>query len=281
VVTLIAVTYAASVGMVRFLEQRQLYAPDVDRTLVAPREQLGLPVERVELMTRDSITLVGWVIPGERTQSVDDSPIWLLICKGNQGNIAAPARLQHYAALRQLGLNILAFDYRGYGESNGKPTEAGLYLDADAAYRYLRETRGIPASRIILFGHSLGSAVAIDLAVRVPVAGLIVEGAFTSVVDRAQELYSWAPVRWLPVSRFASLDKVDRIRAPKLFLHATADGTIPIAHGRHLYERAVPPKEFVELRGGHGDAFEVDSATYFESIARFASEVTRSNARAD
>jgi uncharacterized protein len=168
-----------------------------------------------------------------------------------------------------LGLNLLAFDYRGYGESGGVPSEAGLYRDADAAYRYLTHQRGIPAGRIIIFGHSLGSAVAVDLAARVSTAGLIVEGAFTSATDRGQELYPYIPVRWIAASRFSSVDKISRVTVPKLFLHASQDEVIPLAHGRRLYEAAPPPKTFVEVHGGHGDAFDADSLNYFGSIERF------------
>ena len=150
-----------------------------------------------------------------------------------------------------MGLNLLAFDYRGYGESGGAPSEAGLYRDAEAAYRYLRRELGVPADRIILFGHSLGSAVAIDLASRVPPAGLIVEGAFTSATDRGQELYPYIPVRWIAASRFNSIGKMPLVTAPKLFLHAVHDEVIPLAHGRRLFEAASPPKRFVELGGGH------------------------------
>ncbi|HMH56125.1 MAG TPA: hypothetical protein VK535_07655, partial [Gemmatimonadales bacterium] len=117
--------------------------------------------------------------------------------------------------------------------------------------------------------HSLGSAVAIDLASRVRSAGLIVEGALTSATDRGQELYPYIPVRWVAASRFSSVDKISRITVPKLFLHATRDEVIPLAHGRRLYQAAPPPKTFVELRGGHGDAFDVDSLNYFGSIQRF------------
>jgi fermentation-respiration switch protein FrsA (DUF1100 family) len=199
----------------------------------------------------------------------DSTGLWLLICHGNAGNLSEFDRPVHYAGLRRLGLNLLAFDYRGYGESEGVPTEAGLSQDADAAYRYLREQRGVPADRIIVFGHSLGSAVAVDLASRVPVGGLIVEGALTSVVERGQELYPYIPVRWIAGTRFASIDKIARVTVPKLFLHATGDEVIPLAHGRRLYQAASAPKTFVELQGGHGDAFDLDSANYFGSIERF------------
>jgi fermentation-respiration switch protein FrsA (DUF1100 family) len=266
IVAAAVLVYAAILVLLRVYESKLIYFPGPERTLVAPDRSLGLTVQRVEIPTEDSIKLAAWVIPAQAPSS-----LWLLICHGNAGNLSQFDRPVHYAGLRQLGLNLLAFDYRGYGESGGVPSEAGLYRDADAAYRYLTHGRGVPSRRIIIFGHSLGSAVAIDLAGRVPSAGLIVEGAFTSATDRGQELYPYIPVRWIAASRFNSLEKVGRVVGPKLFLHATDDEVIPFAHGRRLYEAAQPPKSFVELRGGHGDAFDVDSITYFGSIQRFLS----------
>ena len=264
VVLLLAIAYLGLLLLLRLNESRLIYFPGAERSLLAPPSSLGLPVERVTLPTRDGLTLVSWVI-----SSPHSSGLWLLICHGNAGNLSEFDRPVHYAGLRGLGLNLLAFDYRGYGESEGAPSESGLYQDADAAYQYLRERRGIPAERIIVFGHSLGSAVAVDLASRVPVGGLIVEGALTSVVDRGAELYPYIPVRWIAGSRFGSIEKISKVPAPKLFLHATGDEVIPLAHGRRLYQAAPPPKTFVELRGGHGDAFDVDSANYFGAIERF------------
>jgi uncharacterized protein len=256
--------YAGILLLLRVYESRLIFFPDPERTLLAPPRSLRLPIERVEFPTEDAVTLVAWVIPAESR-----SPTWLLVCHGNAGNLSEFDRPVHYAGLRQVGLNLLAFDYRGYGESGGSPSEAGLYRDADAAYRYLTNQRGVPASRIVIFGHSLGAAVAVDLASRVPSAGLIVEGAFTSATDRGQELYPYIPVRWIAASRFSSIDKISRVTVPKLFLHAERDEVIPVAHGRRLYQAAAPPKTFVELRGGHGDAFDVDSLNYFGSIRRF------------
>ena len=188
-------------------------------------------------------------------------------------------RPAHYAGLRALGLNLLAFDYRGYGESEGKPTEPGLYADATAAYRYLRDVLHVPPGRIVLFGHSLGSAVAVDLATREPAAGIVLDGALASVVGRAQEVYPFVPVRWIARSRYASIEKIGRLRIPKLFLHARADEVIPFAHGRRLYEAAAEPKTFVALRGGHGDAFDLDSATYFGAIRAFLASLPRRDGR--
>jgi uncharacterized protein len=258
------VLYLGVLALFRLFEPHLIYFPGSQRALVDPPAALGLPVERTEIVTEDGVRLVSWVMASDRS-----AKRWLLVCHGNAGNLSEFDRPTHYAGLHRLGLNLLAFDYRGYGESGGVSSEQGLYKDADAAYRYLREIRGVPADRIVVFGHSLGSAVAIDLVSRVPAAGLIVEGAFTSVIDRGQELYPYIPVRWIAGSRFGSLDKVARLAVPKLFLHAAADDVIPVAHGRRLFDAAPEPKTFVELRGGHGDAFDVDSARYFGSIGRF------------
>ena len=265
-----AVLYLALLVVLWLAESRLIYFPGSQRSLIPPSARLGLQPQRVEFATEDGVRLVGWVMGAEP----DTSGLWLLVCHGNAGNLSEFDRPLHYAGLRQLGLNLLAFDYRGYGESGGAASEQGLYRDADAAYRYLRESRGIGADRIVIFGHSLGSAVAIDLASRNPAAGLIVEGALTSAVHRGQELYPYIPVRWIARSRFSSIDKVPRITIPKLFMHARQDEVIPVTHGRRLFEAAPPPKTFVELDGAHGDAFDLDSARYFGSIATFMASLT-------
>ncbi len=257
--------YLAIIVLLWLAESRLIYFPGAERTLTAPPAALQLPIERAELTTEDGVKLVGWVMPAASTTS----GFWLLVCHGNAGNLSQFDRPAHYAGLRQLGLSLFAFDYRGYGESAGTPSERGLYRDADAAYRYLREKLGIPPEQIIVFGHSLGSAVAIDLASRTPVAGLIVEGGLVSVVQRGQELYPFIPVRWIARTRFSSIDKIPQVSAPKLFLHAVADEVIPLRHGRRLFQAAADPKTLVELAGTHSDAFAVDSGRYFGSIADF------------
>jgi fermentation-respiration switch protein FrsA (DUF1100 family) len=256
------VGYLAILLLLRLNETRLVYAPG-PRTLTPPPPALGLDPETVEFTTEDGVRLVAWVMRSPAATR------WLLICHGNYGNLSDAGRPRHYAGLLAAGLNLLAFDYRGYGASGGAPSEAGLYRDAGAAWRYLTETRHVPPERIVLFGHSLGSAVAVELATRVPAAGLILDGALTSVVARAQEAYPWVPVRWIARSRYPSLERIPQLTLPKLFLHARADEVIPFAHGRRLYQAAPPPKTFVALAGGHGDAFERDSATYFGAIRRF------------
>ena len=264
-ILLVVIAYLGLLLLLRLNESRLIYFPGSVRRLTDAPAELQLPVRRAAIRTEDGLTLGSWVIPA----GPDSTGYWVLICHGNAGNLSEFGRPAHYAGLRTLGLSLLAFDYRGYGESEGTPSEAGLYRDADAAYQYLRGGLRVPPERIIVFGHSLGSAVAVDLASRVPAAGLILEGALTSVIERGAELYPYIPVRWIGRSRFSSIDKISRVSIPKLFLHARADDVVPLAHGRRLFEAALPPKTFVELNGGHGDAFELDSATYFGSIRKF------------
>ncbi len=262
-------TYLGLLVLLRLSESRLLYAPGPGRSLVPPPPELQLPVERAEISTEDGLELVAWVIRTEGARAP-----WLLICHGNGGNISDAGRPFHYAGLRALGLNLLAFDYRGYGESEGAPSESGLYRDAHAAYRFLRDSLGVPPERIFIFGHSLGSAVAVELAGGAPAAGLILDGALTSVTERAQEIYRFVPVRWIAASRYASIDRIGALTLPKLFLHAKDDDVVPIGHGRRLFEAAPPPKRFVALAGGHGDAFEVDSAAYYGAVGRFVAELS-------
>jgi fermentation-respiration switch protein FrsA (DUF1100 family) len=265
IILLAVIVYLGLLLLLRLNESRLIYFPGSARRLIDPPAALQLPVRRASIHTEDGVTLGSWIIPA----GADSTGYWMLICHGNAGNLSEFGRPDHYAGLRALGLSLLAFDYRGYGESEGAPSEAGLYRDADAAYLYLRTELRVPPERIIVFGHSLGSTVAVDLASRVPAAGLIVEGALTSVIERGAELYPYIPVRWIGRSRFSSLDKISRVGIPKLFLHARADDVVPLAHGLRLFEAASAPKTFVELKGGHGDAFEIDSATYFSSIRHF------------
>jgi fermentation-respiration switch protein FrsA (DUF1100 family) len=264
----LGLTYAGLLLLLKLSENRLVFpVSPLGGELAQPRR--GLDPVRVEITTADSVRLVGWRM-GDPS---DNGRSWLLMFHGNGGDISHDGRQEHYAALRMLGLNLLTFDYRGYGESNGKPSEAGIYRDADAAYAYLRDTLGVPATRLLIFGHSLGSAVAVDLASRVPSRGLILEGALTSVPDVAQQTYFFVPVRLLARNRFASAEKVGRIPVPKLFLHATADEVIPYKFGRRLFEMAPEPKRFVPLAGGHNDAYAADSATYFGAVTAFLREI--------
>ncbi len=235
-----------------------------------PPAYLGREARTVRFKGQDG-GLVAWLIP----PSVADSARWVLILHGNAGNLATPGRPEHDRQLHDLGLGILAPDYRGYGESEGKPSEAGLYADARAAYDFLRDSLGVPPARILIYGHSLGSAVATQLATSVEAAGLILEGSFTSVADLGQEIYPWVPVRWLSRNRFDSRSRIGSLRMPLLMIHGRNDVTVPPAQGRRLFAAAPQPKTFLEVPGGHDDAYEVGAEAYEAGMRHFLGTLPR------
>ena len=263
VVTIVVVGYGVILWWFHGHETDLIFQPD--RELRVPADSLGLAPARVSVVAADGIRLVGRAY---RSARPDSAGFWILYFHGNAGN--ATGRALCHAGLVQRGFNVLVAEYRGYGESGGSPDEEGVYRDADAFYAYMRDTLGVPPGRLILYGHSLGSAVAIDLALRRPAAGLIVEGALTSVPDRGQELYPYLPVGWMAKNRFASIEKIGRVAMPKLFLHAIDDGVIPIGHGRRLFAAALPPKMFQELHGGHNAPYQTDAHIFYSAIETFA-----------
>src|SRR4051794_10072757 len=181
------------------MERSLVYQPGA-RAVARPDAALHLNERTVTFQSADSASLTAWVI--KAAKAAPDAP-WVLISHGNFGNIGYGGRPQFYAWFRDLGVNLFAYDYRGFGASNGTPSEAGVYADADAAYRYLTDSMQVPPSRIILFGHSLGTGVTIELARHVSAAGLIVEDAYTSVADRGQEVFPLLPIKLVARSRFA------------------------------------------------------------------------------
>lgn len=262
----LAVFYVAVLVFFKLKEDSLVYHPDRE-PYRPPSPDLDLPHTPVTLTTSDSVKVAAWAFPPPATVPADSAP-WLLYFHGNGGNIGNPGYHDAWAMLRRLGLGILAVDYRGYGESGGVPGERGLYLDAEAAYAHLRDSLGVPPSRIILYGFSLGSAVAIDLASRLPCAALMAEGAILSVPRRGQELYPFLPVSWLARNRFASVDKIGKVAAPKLFIHAREDEVNPFSHGVELHARASEPKRFLEVGGGHATAYMLDPR-FMEGVADF------------
>ena len=267
--SVLAACYAGAVGYLKLNERAFIFYP-AERAVAASASRLGLREKRVTYPSTDGVTLSAWMVPAAGSSS----DTWLLICHGNLGSIGYGGRPEFYASMRDLGINLFAFDYRGFGESSGAPDERGLYDDATASYEYLIRSLGVPPQRLVLFGHSLGSGVAIELASRVPAAGLIVEGAYTSVVDRGQELYPFFPIRLIATQRFPSLERIHLIDMPKLFLHSPEDDVIPYAHGRRLFEAARAPKQFIDVRGGHDDAYRIDKGAYYGAIAEFLRAMT-------
>jgi fermentation-respiration switch protein FrsA (DUF1100 family) len=267
---LLVMGYAGVLGWFRLHEDRIVFHPE-HGVLAAPPERLDLQSHDVALHSADHVRLVARLIPPPSGAAAAAAP-WILYFHGASGNVGTPGYNDAWSNFRRLGLGVLAVDYRGYGESAGTPSEVGLYRDADAAYAYLTSTLGVAPARIVIYGYSLGSAVAIDLAARVPAAALIVEGALLSVPARGAELYPYLPVAWLARNRFASVDKIARVEMPKLFIHARADTDVPIAHGRRLFALARAPKTFQEVAGNHINAYQVDPG-FFRAVAQFLKEL--------
>jgi hypothetical protein len=254
-----AALYAAVVLGMFLGQDRLLYFPD--RTLAGDPGDVGLAFRDVGFTTEDGVTLHGWHVPA-------DGARWtVLFCHGNAGDIGD--RLETIGILHDLGLSLLIFDYRGYGRSEGRPGEAGLFADARAAWRYLVEDAGVPPGHILVWGRSLGGAVAAQLATEVQPAGLVLESTFTSAVDVARRHYPWLPVGRLLRSRFDAAAAVARADCPKLILHSRDDEVVPWPLGVQLHAAAAPPKRLVELAGGHNGGFLASLATYRAAVRTF------------
>jgi pimeloyl-ACP methyl ester carboxylesterase len=203
-----------------------------------------------------------------RASAGADGRPWILFLHGNGATIASRLNILHYERLRALGANVVAPEYRGFGGVEGTPSESGVGEDARAAYDYLRGPLHIPPDRIVIYGWSLGSAVAVDLASQVEESAVILEGAPASVVAVGQQRYPIFPIRLLIRNPFESILKIGRVRSPKLFLHSPEDAIIPIGEGRRLFDAAPAPKEWVEVAGGHIYASEKDPR-FFSAIQTF------------
>jgi fermentation-respiration switch protein FrsA (DUF1100 family) len=211
-----------------------------------------------------------WVLPAQTpvpAQAADDRP-WVVYLHGNDSNIASRLNILHEERLRALGLNVIAAEYRGFGGLGGVPTEAGVGEDARRWYDYLRNQRHVDPRRIVIYGWSLGSAVAVTLASQVDEAAVILEGAPASVVAIGQQQYPYFPIRLLIRNPFESINRIDRIGSPVLFLHSPEDTVIPFAEGRKLFAAAPAPKQFVEVSGGHVYASEKDPR-FFPAVRAF------------
>jgi fermentation-respiration switch protein FrsA (DUF1100 family) len=203
-----------------------------------------------------------------RTASDSAARPWLLYLHGNASNVATRLNILHCERLRALGLNVLAAEYRGYGGMDGVPTEAGLEADARHGYDYLRQQVHADPKRIIVYGWSLGSAVAVDLTSRVEEAAVVLEGAPASLVAVGARRYPYFPIRLLIRNPFESIRKIAHIGSPVLFLHSREDAIIPFDEGRRLFDAAPEPKQFVEVSGGHVYASEKDPR-FFPAIRAF------------
>ncbi len=259
----VTVALGYGIGVLYLITQETRLVFQAGQTLGTARP--SFPYEHIDLPRADGAGQFGWVM----RSAGSDEGTWVLFLHGNAATIAAKVNIAHYSELRNLGVNVLAPEYHGFGGLTGVPTEAALAADARAAYDYLRTARQIAPSHIVIYGWSLGSAVAVGLASEVEEAAVILEGAPASLVEISRQRYPLFPVRLLMRNRFDSIEKINRIRAPILFLHSPEDAVIPIAEGRRLYEAARGEKTFVEVRGGHVDATTVDTKRFYGAIRTF------------
>ena len=257
-------TIAVVAGVIfylRWFERHNIFFPT--RKIELRPDYIGLTYEDVYFNSNHGVRLNGWFIPASRS-----SPT-ILLCHGNAGNIGH--RLGIIRIFNRLNLNVFIFDYRGYGQSSGRPSEKGIYLDARAAYDYLVSRSDIDKDKIIFYGKSLGGAVAVDLASRINPCAVIIESAFTSTLDIARELYPFLPVRLMVTMKYDTLSKIRGLTAPKLIIHSLDDEIVPFHHGRRLFEDAAGPKQFYQMSCGHNEAVSEAEDEFAERIDKFLS----------
>jgi fermentation-respiration switch protein FrsA (DUF1100 family) len=250
----------------RWFEWAHLYRPS--RAFSGTPADVGLSHEEVTFVSEDGRILHGWWIPSPHAAGA------LLYCHGNAGNIST--RLRALQVFQSLGLHLFIFDYRGYGRSRGLPSEQGLYRDARAAYEVVRARyRNVEQPPVVVYGRSLGGVVALHLASERPLRGVVAEATFTSAGAMAEWRYHGWPVGFLCRSRFNAEAYARASRVPKLIAHSCDDTVVPFAMGRTLFEHASAPKQFVPLRGPHGEPGWASTAGYLEKLTSFVTACLR------
>jgi pimeloyl-ACP methyl ester carboxylesterase len=246
------------------------------RDVIETPEILSIKFENIQITTRDNVNLDSWFVPAKDNDLVGKGVI--LFCHGNGGNISN--RISYLPIFRELGLATFLFDYRGYGKSGGTPTEEGTYTDVEAAWQYLTQERQIPPQKIIIYGESLGGAIASYLAQKNSqqngndnAGGLVLASTFTSISDRAAELYPFMPIRFLSRFSYNSIDRLPSIKIPVLVIHSIDDEIIPFHHGERNFQVANQPKKLVRLRGDHNSGFLDSLETYRNGVNEFIQSI--------
>ncbi len=268
VIITVAVGGFVAFGVYLYLSQdRMVFFPT--RDLEASPGDIGLGFQEVRIDVTNGESIHAWYIPAPsdsraNDQSGDGGAPTVLFCHGNAGNISH--RLETVECLTALGANVMLFDYRGYGQSDGAPSETNMYADAAACYRWLTGSQGVRSDQIVLFGRSLGGAVAIELASQVDCAGLIVESSFTSAKEMGRLMFPYFPIGLLLRYEFESIQKIGQVNCPVLVTHSPSDDLVPFAMGRRLYEESAEPKRFVELKGSHNERDYMSDGAYIEAV---------------
>ena len=258
----------------KFIEKRLIFFPDKSNDSTTP-DAYGIEYDDVTFRTEDGLNLNGWFVSGKKS-SPDDNLHTLLWFHGNAGNINR--RLDNIKMLHdRVPVNVFIIDYRQYGKSEGKISEQGTYLDARAALAYLHSRKDINNKKIIFFGRSLGSAVAVDLAVKEKCCALILETPFTSIKEMGKKLYPFLSISLHFLrTKYDSLSKISKIKVPTLIMHGDKDELVPIEQGKMLYEKANEPKEFYTIPGAmHNDTHIVGGEEYFDVIRDFVNKLAK------
>ncbi|WP_054812774.1 alpha/beta hydrolase [Nocardia arizonensis] len=236
-----------------------------DREIPLTPAALDLAFADLSMRTSDGQTLHGWWMPARGSRG------HVLFAHGNGGTIGD--RVPIFAMLTELGFDVLAFDYRGYGRSTGRPSEAGTYLDARAARRTLLEQEGVDPARVLYLGKSLGGGVMVELASEFPPIGVMLMSTFTGIRDAARSVYPFLPSPLVP-DAYPSLRRIRSLRAPLLIMHGDRDELLPLRHARRLYEAAPEPKRLEIFPGaGHNDLIALDGGRWVRTVREFADDV--------
>lgn len=265
--TLVFAAVYVCFGATLFVNQsRFIYFPDP--TTFSTPEKLGLKYRSVTFTTADNVKLDAWFIPAEAAKGV------ILFCHGNAGNISH--RLETIDIFHRLGYATFIFDYRGYGKSEGTPSEAGTYLDVDAAWDYLVSRENIRPSQIIVFGRSLGGAIAASLCSRKEPRACILESTFTSAQDMAAAMYPFFPGRLLCRFQYNAEAAVKKINCPLLIIHSPDDDIVPFSMGRRLFTVAHAAKTFLQISGNHNAGFLLSADRYQKGLENFLNKEVKS-----
>lgn len=248
---------------IRILEKISVFFPS--KEILQTPASVRLDFEDVFITDgQAAIRIHGWWIP---RMGADKTVLFL---HGNAGNIGD--RLDKAQLFHELGVNVLMIDYRGFGRSEGKPTEAGMYRDSQLALNFLYDDKGIPSQDVVVYGDSLGGVAATYVAAHNEVGGLVVDSSFTHSRDMARYMYPWVP-SFLVRKMLDSLERIVQVDEPKLFFHSPEDRTVPFALGRKLFDAAAQPKTFIETRGGHNDAHLHSDDLYRDALSRFLEDL--------
>lgn len=269
VVVLAVGIYVLQAIRILYIHPYLVYGPT--RKMDGTPSRAGLEYREIFFKTKDNIILNAWFIPAEDPKAI------ALHCHGNSGNISD--RLDTIKIYHDMGISLFLFDYRGYGRSNGSPSEKGTYKDAEAAWYYLVEAMGIHPEDIIITSHSLGGSVASYLAGKVTPKALIVEGSFTSMTDMGKLYYPYLPIRLLVRQRYNSINHLKTVHCPVLIIHSPDDRVVPFFMGKALYKAANPPKRFLEIHGSHNNAILDSREEYTNAIIEFIADINRANSK--